>query len=210
MLNDCEWRERVYWVDRVLKGKGRDKPSLCSSSSWRSERNLWGHRCLLQRGIVDDEAVFHILLQQTVIGLVDLLYADLLDVRRDAVLAAEIEHLLRLAYAANRGTRQAPSAEEQVERIDGQRLFRRSHQAHRSVAAQQIQVSVDVMLCRDAIQNKVEAARVLQHRVRVLRDHHLVSAQPLRVMGLARGSGKKHHMRAQSMRKLQSHVTEPA
>ena len=52
-------------------------------------RNLWG-RCLLQRGIVDDEAVFHVLLQQTVKGLVDLLYADLLDVRGDAVLAAEI------------------------------------------------------------------------------------------------------------------------
>src|SRR5262249_7851525 len=98
--------------------KGGGRPPFAAGTLSRSERNLQGHRCLLQRGIIDDEAVLHVLLQQTVKGFVDLPYADLLDVRRDAVLAAEIEHLLRLAYAANRGTRQAPPAEEQIERID--------------------------------------------------------------------------------------------
>jgi hypothetical protein len=50
---------------------------------------------------VDDEAVLHVALQQPLVGLVDLLHRDELDVGGDVVLAAEVEHLLGLADAAD-------------------------------------------------------------------------------------------------------------
>src|SRR5204863_3513119 len=78
---------------------------------------------LLQRGIVDHEAILHVALQQAVIRFVDLLDTDFFDVRRDAVLAAEIQHLLGFADAANRRSRKISPADDDAERADGKRLF---------------------------------------------------------------------------------------
>jgi hypothetical protein len=56
---------------------------------------------LLQRGHVDGETVLHIRLQQALVGLVDPLDRDHLHIGDDAVLAAEVEHLLGLGDAAD-------------------------------------------------------------------------------------------------------------
>jgi hypothetical protein len=49
-----------------------------------------------KRGVVDHEAIFDVALLHAVIGFVDLLDQDHLDLRDDAPFGAEIEHLLRL------------------------------------------------------------------------------------------------------------------
>src|SRR5262245_787456 len=61
---------------------------------------------LLQGGHVHDEAVFHVALRQPVEGLVDLLDRNHLDVGRDAVLRAEVQHLLGLPDAADDRSRE--------------------------------------------------------------------------------------------------------
>src|ERR1700760_3602875 len=58
----------------------------------------------LERRHVDGEAVFHIRFQQSLISFVDLLDRDDFNVGGDVVLAAEVEHLLRLRDAANQRT----------------------------------------------------------------------------------------------------------
>ncbi len=60
---------------------------------------------LLQRAHVDHEAVFHVLLQHAFEGLIDLLDRDDLDVGRDLVLAAVLEHLLRFRHPADHRAR---------------------------------------------------------------------------------------------------------
>src|SRR5712692_8942094 len=72
-------------------------------------------RFSFQRSHVDDEAVLHVALGEALVGFVDLLDADQLDVGGDAVLGAEIKHLLRFADAADGGTGQPPPLEQQAE-----------------------------------------------------------------------------------------------
>ena len=58
---------------------------------------------------VDNEAVSYVGLQHTLIRFVDLLNGDDLDVSGDAMIAAEVQHLLRFADAADRRTGQPPA-----------------------------------------------------------------------------------------------------
>ena len=92
-----------------------------------------------QRGHVDHEAVADVLLQQALVGFVDLLDRDRLDVGDDAVLGAEVEHLLRLADAADRGAGEVAARQDQLERRDRQRLLGRADQAQRPVQLEQRQ-----------------------------------------------------------------------
>ena len=50
---------------------------------------------------IDDETVFDIAPDRTLIGLIDVLYRDALNVAHDVVLATEIQHLLRLRQTAD-------------------------------------------------------------------------------------------------------------
>ena len=54
-----------------------------------------------QRSHIDAETVFHIRLDQSLVGFVDFLDRDDLDVGGDVVRAAEVEHLLRFGDAAD-------------------------------------------------------------------------------------------------------------
>jgi BMFP domain-containing protein YqiC len=56
---------------------------------------------LLERAHVDLETVFHAARQHSFLDGIDLVHADHFDVRRDRVLAAEIEHLLALRNPAS-------------------------------------------------------------------------------------------------------------
>ena len=50
---------------------------------------------------VDDEAIAHVVLEHALVGLVDLIDRDHLDIGGDSLLAAEVEHLLRLVDPTN-------------------------------------------------------------------------------------------------------------
>jgi hypothetical protein len=56
---------------------------------------------LFQAGDVDDEAIAHVALDHALIGFVDLADGDHLDIGRDTVVGAEVEHLLGLADPAD-------------------------------------------------------------------------------------------------------------
>lgn len=77
---------------------------------------------VLQRNHADGKAVFHITPEKSLIGLVDLLDRDHLDVTGDAVGPSEIEHLLRLCDAADEGFGELPTLEDKAESGDGERL----------------------------------------------------------------------------------------
>ncbi len=56
---------------------------------------------LLQRSHVDDEAVFHIALEQAIVGLIDLVNSDQFNVGSNSALGAEIQHLLGFSDTAD-------------------------------------------------------------------------------------------------------------
>src|SRR4030095_10087023 len=97
---------------------------------------------LLQPSHVDDEAVFHVTLEQSLVGLVDLLSPDHFHVRGDIALGAEIEHLLGLAGTANAGASDLPPLRQQAKDFDRQRFFRRTDHSERAVALQQLEIGV--------------------------------------------------------------------
>ena len=66
----------------------------------------------LQRREVDDEAVAHIALDHAVVGVVDVLYQDHLDVGQHVLLDAEIQHLLRFLNPADQGAGQVAAVED--------------------------------------------------------------------------------------------------
>src|SRR5579864_6522552 len=61
--------------------------------------------CLAQRRVIDHKAILHVALEQTFVGFIDLLNLDQLDVCRDSLIGAEVEHLLGFGDAADGGAR---------------------------------------------------------------------------------------------------------
>ena len=92
----------------------------------------------IQRSHVDGEAVFHVGLEQPLVGLVDLLDRDHFDVGGDVVFAAEVEHLLGLGDAADGRAGEAAAPEDQAEGGDGERLLGRADEGDVAVAAQKL------------------------------------------------------------------------
>src|SRR5262249_36449505 len=83
---------------RLVAASSFPGPPKCSSGS------------LFQRGHVDDEAILHVASQQPFVGGVDLVDSNHFDVRTEAVLAAEVQHRLRLSDSADDRTGQGPPA----------------------------------------------------------------------------------------------------
>ena len=101
-------------------------------------------------------------------------------------LPAEVEHLLRFGDAADGRSGEAAPPHDQPEGRNRQRLFRRANEGEVAVAAQQIDVCLDVMFGGDSIENEIEAAGVLLHLVCIFRDDDLIRAQPPCVIFLVR------------------------
>ena len=87
--------------------------------------------------------------------------------------AAEVEHFLGFGDAADGRAGEAAAAHDQAEGRNGERFFRRADQGEIAIAAQQIDVGVDVVIGGDAVENEVEAAGVLLHLVGIARDGRL-------------------------------------
>ena len=76
--------------------------------------------------------------------------------------------------------------EQEAEGSDGERLLRRADEGDVAVAAEQVDVGVDVVIGGDGVEDEVEAAGVLPHLVGVARDDDFVRAEAERVFLLAR------------------------
>ena len=71
------------------------------STGWIRAADLCRLHILLQRRHVDDVAESHFGLLDMLVGVVDLLDRDNLDVRADPVFGAEVQHLLRVGQVAD-------------------------------------------------------------------------------------------------------------
>src|SRR6266542_330869 len=131
----------------------------------------------LERSHVDREAVLHVRREQPLVRFVDLLDGDDLDVGGDALLSAEVEHLLRFANAADRRSGEAATPEQEAEGGDAERLLRRADEGDVAVAAEELDVRVDVVIGGHGVEDEIEAAGVLPHLVGVARDDDLVGAE---------------------------------
>src|SRR6516165_629712 len=118
---------------------------------------------LLERSHVDDEAVLHVVFEEAVVGLVDLLNGDFLDVRGDCMVSTEVEHLLGFLDATDGGAGETVTAEEQIERRDTEGFFRRSDEGHGTVPPEKTEVNVDIVVGRDAIEDEIETTGLLLH-----------------------------------------------
>ena len=189
--------------DRPLHGQSREPARMPALPG--------GEYCrLLQGGGVDHETVFHVALEEAVVGFVDLLDGDALDVGGDVVLGAKIEHFLGFAKAADGGAGEAVAAEDEIEGVHGERLFGSADEGQGAVALEEREVGVEVVLGGDAVEDEIEAARVLQHFVGVFGDDDFVGAETLGVGGFVGRSGEEDDVRAEGMGELDAHVAESA
>ena len=178
--------------------------------SRRLSLDLRRRRLGLQRSHVDGEAILHIGLEQSLVGFVDLLDWDDFDIGGDVVCPTEVEHLLGFGNAANRGAGQTATAHEQAEGRDGERLFRCADERNVAVAAEQVEVGVDVVVGGDGVEDEVEAAGVLLHLIGIARDHDFVGTEAERVRLLTGRGREDDHIGSEGMGELHAHVAQPA
>src|SRR3954453_18357701 len=166
-----------------------DPPPRCSadpiegSATWTSERSSVSRKttpqttasrsfsCFVQsaidvpeRRVVDDEAVADVGGQNALPGLVDLFGGDDLDLGGDAMLGAEVEHLLGLADRADGRAGEAAALEQQREHRDRQRLRRGAHVDERAVGLEQAQEAAHVDARADRVDDQVEVVGELGER----------------------------------------------
>ena len=126
------------------------------------------------------------------------------------MLGAEVEHFLRLRQTADAGAGKAVTAAEQAEGRDRLRVLGRADEAERAVALQQLQIAVDVVIGRDAVEDEMELADPGLHRLGITGHHHLMGAEPLGVGALALRGGEEDDMGAEGPGELDAHMAEAA
>ena len=95
--------------------------------------------------------------------------------------AAKVEHLLGLGDAADGRAGETAASEDEAECRDGERLLRRADKGDVAVAAEQVDIGVDVVIGGDGVEDEVEAAGVLLHLVGIAGDDDFVGAEAERV-----------------------------
>ena len=124
--------------------------------------------------------------------------------------AAEVEHLLGLGDAADERAGEAAASEDEAEGGDGERLRRRADEGEVAVAAEQVDIGVDVVIGGDGVEDEVEAAGVLLHLVGVAGDDDFVGAEAERVFLLVGRGGEDDDVGSERMGELHAHVAQPA
>jgi len=167
----------------------KDRPELAAHQPEpRMSTRIFTLSVLLsfERSHINREAVLHISLEQSLVGFVDLPDRDDFDIGGDVVFAAKVEHLLGFGNTADGRAGEAAASENKSEDRDGERLLRRTDQRDVAVAAEELNVGVDVVIGGNRIEDEVEAAGVLLHFIDVARDDDFIGPKAARVFLLAR------------------------
>src|SRR4051795_9138568 len=126
------------------------------------------------------------------------------------MLCAEVEHLLRLAYRADRRAGERAALQDQLHRRDRHPLRRRTDVDDRAIGLQQLKEAADVDPRAHRVDDQIEAARqVLEGRL-VARRVVAVGAEPEPVLLLAQGLREDGDIGAHRLRELHGHVPEAA
>ena len=112
---------------------------------------------------IDTEAVLHLGLEQALVGFVDLLNGDDFNVCSDVVLTAKVEHFLGFGDAANVRAGETAASHNEAECQDIQGLLGCADEGDVAIEAEQVEISVDVVLGGDGVEDEIEAASVLLH-----------------------------------------------
>ena len=138
-----------------------------------------------ERSHVDAEAVLHIGLEQLLVGFVDLLDGDDLDIGGDVVVPTKVKHLLGLAAIPPMGEpERLRRPNRKVKGGDGERLFRRTDEREIAVPSEQIEVGVNVVIGGDRVEDEVELL-VCSAFLSIAGDNDLIGAEAKRVPRLA-------------------------
>ena len=76
----------------------------------------------MQRCHINNEAIFHVALDQAIVSLIYVLNGDEFDIRSDVMLAAEIQHFLGFFDTANQGAAETAPTKNQATDIQGKRF----------------------------------------------------------------------------------------
>ena len=106
---------------------------------------------LFQRGHINHETVADILFQHPRPSLIDFLNWDELDIRDDAMLGAEFEHLLGLGDAADAGSAEVAAGHDDAEGVDREWVLGHADKGEGPIEFKQRQVGVEVVLGRHAV-----------------------------------------------------------
>jgi hypothetical protein len=87
-------------------------------------------------------------------------------------------------------------------------LWWHADQAQSSVASEQIESLIEIVLCRYCIQDKIEIPSGFLHSVSIGRYQEAVRPEALRISFLRRGRTYDCHLSAESHSKFDSHVTQ--
>ena len=122
----------------------------------------------------------------------------------------KIEHLLSLANAADGRAGEAAASEDKAEGGHSKRLLRCANKRKVAVAAEQVEIGVDVVIRGDRIEDEVETTSVLLHLVGVTGDDDFVGAEAQRIFLFAGRGGEDHDVGSERMGKLHAHVAQSA
>src|SRR5690606_18485468 len=175
-------------------------------SACRSQARIVG----LDGGGVDDEPVAHVAVDHPVVGVVDLVGGDDLDLGADAVLGAELQHLLGLGDAADHGTGQRAPERGQMEAAQGGGVLRHAELDEGAVAAQQAQILLHRQVGGDGVEDQVEAVAQLAEGLVVGGGVVVVGAEALAVLLLAQRMAQHRDLGAHRRGQLDADVAEPA
>ena len=172
-------------------------------------RGTRASRAFGERGGVDDVAVAHARIHDVVVSLRDVLAADHLDLRDDAVRGAEVEHLLGLGDAADLGARERLAAVDEGAQRQGDGLGRQAHVDEDAVGAQRGHVACVVQaLGGHGAQDQVEGtAQGLEHAFLAGRVE-VVGAEAAGIGLLGTAMGDDRDVRAHSLGDLHAHMSE--
>ena len=82
------------------------------------------------------------------------------------------------------GAGETTAAEDEAENVDRQRFIGSADHRDVTIAGQQVDVGVNIVIGSDAVEDEIEAAGVLGHLVGVLRDDDFVGTESQRVFFL--------------------------
>ena len=165
----------------------------------------------LQSAVVDDEAITDVALLHPLKCGVDVLDGNLLNLGDNVVLAAEIEHLLRLLDAADARAGDDLAAKNKRVRVD--LIGDGANEAHHdkgAIEVEAVDVRGELMLNGNGVDDDVKVPLDSVHLRLVGGDDNLVGTHRLGLLLLAGGAGEEGHLGAEGVGELQAHVAEAA
>ena len=95
------------------------------------------------------------------------------------MLSTVVEHLLGLGKSPDQRADESLATSHETEGMNRSGLRRDTNEAHGPVAFQEGKVGIEVMICRNGIEDEVKGASRLGHFLWICREDHLIGTQAL-------------------------------